>query len=452
MKKKVLLLTPPCPQPGQSPLHAGDCRPPQGLGFIAAYLQQAGHETKIVDLYQFDRAVLTKNACVVQEDTAKNLNIDLAGQIEDFRPDYIGMYIHTMSYYKACELGQYLKDTYPNIILICGGPHPTVLPRTVPSCFDHVVIGAGEIIALEIVEGRVNERIVRGIEVDNLDELCWPNYDWFIDKPYNWGLDIFGCSGCKILPLSTSRGCPYSCTFCGVKKICGNRYSCVSAGTLFQKVVQLRNKYQLDGFYFREDNFTANTYRLHRFCDLLMGHDDKIVWAAESRVRELSAELIEKMARSGCVGLYIGVESGSPRMLEHIKKQETIEDFLEKFPLLHRAGIKTYTTWMVGLPTETQEDRQQNDVLMQQLKPDACDRFVYIGIPKSEIYEYLDAEKAYEFKEPNGIIYPRGYLSLSQELYGKDDPRHIYVQRLYSSNNISPIDIDECLISQGYSG
>lgn len=432
MKKKVLLLTSPCPEPDKTSFHLGDCRPPQGLGFIAAYLEQAGHQTKIVDLYQFGRRVSGKNIGVAQEGYARNLDIDLDEEIEQFSPDYIGMYIHTMSYYKACELGRHLKQRYPHIRLLCGGPHPTVLPESIPSCFDYVVIGDGEITTLEIINGKVNERIVQGIEVGNLDDLPWPNYDWFIDKPYNWGLDIFGCSGCKILPLSTSRGCPYSCTFCGVKKICGNRYSCVSADTLFQRVIELREKYHVDGFYFREDNFTANTSRLHRFCDLLIGHDVKIVWAAESRVRELSAELIEKMARSGCVGLYIGVESGSPRMLQYMKKQETIEDFLEKFPLLHRAGIKTYTTWMVGLPTETEEDRQQNDVLMQQLKPDACDQFVYIGIPKSEIYEHLDAEKAYEFKEPNGIIYLNGCLSLAKQLYGEHDPRCKYMEGLYA--------------------
>ncbi len=452
MTKKVLLLTPPCPEPGQSPLHAGDCRPPQGLGFIAAYLQQAGHETKIIDLYQFDRPVFDKNAFVAQEDIARSFDINLDKEIEHFQPDYIGMYIHTMSYYKACELGRYLKQRYPHIGLLCGGPHPTVLPETIPSCFDYVVIGDGEITSLEIIEGRVKERVVRGIHVGNIEDLPWPNYDWFIDKPYNWGLDIFGYSNCKILPLSTSRGCPYSCTFCGVKKICGVHYRCVSADILFRKVVQLLSKYHVDGFYFREDNFTANTNRLHRFCDLLIRHNIKIVWAAESRVRELSDELIQKMACSGCIGLYIGVESGSERMLEYMKKHEVVADFLEKFPLLRQAGIKTYTTWMVGLPTETEEDRQLSDILTQQLKPDACDRFVYIGIPKSEIYEIIDAERAYEFKESNGIIYPYGYLSLSLQLYGTDDPRNIYVQQLYSPNNVAPDQMNKCLVSQDYSG
>jgi len=128
-------------------------------------------------------------------------------------------------------------------------------------------------------------------------------------------------------------------------------------------------------------------------------------------------------------------------MLEKMKKCESTRDFLEKFPLLRQAGIKTYTTWMVGLPGETQADRDSNRHLMQQLQPDSCDQFVYIGIPKSEIYEQLDQTGQYQYKEPSGILYPMGYLELAEETYGPEDPRCRYVRRLYQQQaiKISPL-------------
>jgi len=102
------------------------------------------------------------------------------------------------------------------------------------------------------------------------------------------------------------------------------------------------------------------------------------------------------MSTAGCCGLYIGVESGSPRMLDYVAKQETVDDFLEKFPILHDNGIKTYTTWIFGLPTETRDDRSRSDELLAKLKPTSYDRFVYIGIPKSVIYSQLDEAKEYD--------------------------------------------------------
>lgn len=439
---KVLLLTAPCPDTDKTPLHLGDNRPPQGLGYIAAFLEKAGHTTKIIDLYQFNRTIQDKNVGVVQEDKTQNLQIYLDDEIQSFQPDFIGMYIHTISFYKACELGEELKKKYPHIKLMCGGPHPAVLPESIPDCFDHIVVGEGEYVVLDIVEGRQKERVIKGIRVENMDELPWPDFDWFFDKPYNWKLEVFGDSSHTIMPLNTSRGCPFSCMFCGVKNVCGAGYRCISAEVLFKKVMELKEKYNVDGFYFREDNFTANSVRLEKFCNLLIENKVDLKWAGESRVKELSEPLIKKMAQSGCIGLYIGVESGSPRMLQYMRKGETVEDYLEKFPVIHGYGIKTYTTWLVGLPTETREDRHLNSILMNKLSPTSCDQFVYLGIPESDFYIQIDSEKSYEYKGSNGFIYPKGFLSLARQLYGDSDPRCQYVERLYEANKITPVEVE----------
>jgi len=139
--KKILLLTAPRPSSNEIPLHLGDNRPPIGLGYIAAYLEKNGHRTNIVDLYHFAGNDTISNPGVNQEESFYQLSIDLDLEIQSFQPDFIGIYIHTMSFYNACALGKELKGKYPNIILMCGGPHPTVLPKSIPSYFDYVVIG-----------------------------------------------------------------------------------------------------------------------------------------------------------------------------------------------------------------------------------------------------------------------------------------------------------------------
>ena len=146
------------------------------------------------------------------------------------------------------------------------------------------------------------------------------------------------------------------------------------------------------------------------FCDLVIQNGIDIKWACESRVNKLSPATIEKMARAGCVGLYVGVESGSDRVLQFMQKLESRSDFLEKFPILHSNGISTYTTWIYGTPTETPEDRKETDSLIEIISPTTVDAFVYLGIPKSDWYRMVEGNKWYEFKDRNGFIYPTGYL------------------------------------------
>ena len=144
------------------------------------------------------------------------------------------------------------------------------------------------------------------------------------------------------------------------------------------------------------------------------------------------------MAKAGCVGLYIGVESGSERMLKYMKKGETKKDFIEKIPIIHASGMTTYTTWVFGLPSETEEDRSETERFIDLIKPTTADKFVYLGQPGSDFYKMLDATKNYELKEKNGLFYVPGFLPLAKRVYGENDPRVEFVENLYEKNKVKP--------------
>lgn len=442
-KKRILLLTAPRPEAGYSPVHFGDNRPPQGLGYLAAYIRQNNHEVQIIDLYAFGGADFSNNTSVKQEEIGKQENIDLDSVIKDINPDFIGMYVHSMSFESASILSAQLKKKYQDIVQICGGPHPTILPESMPNTFDYVVSGEGEKVLLDIIEDKVKKRIVIGKPLNSkeLEILPWPDFDDFWGKPYNWELKLFNQNIKPVFTISTSRGCPFRCRFCGVKKIYPN-YIHITAEHLFNRILELNSKYLVNAFYFREDNFTANLNRLDTFCEMIIKSGKSIKWVCESRVRELSSELISKMAQAGCIGLYIGCESGSPKVLKNMLKDETTQDYLEKFPILHKNNISTYTTWVYGTPKETSKDRRLTDELIKALCPTAVDRFVYIGIPSSDYYEEIVKSGSYEFIDKNGFLYPDGYLSLSTALYGENDPRVLYIRKLYKENNVKSIDMD----------
>jgi len=475
--RRVLLLTAPRPRPNYTPLHFGDNRAPQGLGYVAAYLEKFGHEVKIVDLYTFtwkyrDIVREVESPWRRHKDTLSGRNwartmegdlktveghsrggfaqnnsdgtmevgTDLEAEINSFRPDFVGMYVHSMSFDTAIELAHALKRDYPDIPLMCGGPHPSVLPETIPATFDHVVVGEGETAVLDIVEGRIRDRVVQGMRVVEMDELPWPNLDHFWDKPYNWGLKLYGHE--EIHPtvsLNTSRGCGHFCTYCGVAAVSGKRFRHITADRIFEHICRLQDKYGARGIYFREDNFTISMKRVMALCDLFLSHGLDIKWTCESRVDNLKPEHIEKMARSGCVGLYIGTESGSDRVLQIMRKGESTRDYLEKFPILRANGISQYTTWVYGVPGETPEDRRLTERFIDTLAPTRADQFVYMGIPVSPLYQEIIAAKGYEYLDPNGFMYPRGYLGYTRELYGKEDPRIEFVERVYAENNVAPV-------------
>jgi radical SAM superfamily enzyme YgiQ (UPF0313 family) len=437
---KVMLMTTPRPKEGDSPLHFGCGRPPQGLGFIAAFLEKAGHKVEIVDLYTFGGEGIVGDSTSIQH-IGTQLDIDLDYKIKSFQPDFIGMHISSITHINAYELSARLAKDYPKITQVCGGPHPTLFPDEVPGSFSYAVKGAGEFAMLNIVEdnpiaGSFSEQsvfVMDGgcIPSNTLNTFPFPDYDKFINLPYNYGLDEFGIDD-KALILSTSRGCPYSCKFCAGKYVHPN-YSKMGAYAVVSEMHKLKKKYDVSTFYFREDNFTASRKRLTDFCNLLLltSNRAKFKWVCESRARGLTPEIIELMAQAGCIGLYIGCESGSDRMLRLMHKGEKAEHYEAVFPVLKANGINTYTTWMFGFPGERGEDAGLTERLIAKLEPTSVDRFIFIGIPISDMYRTLDASGHYEYKDKYGFIFPYGYFEKATALYGKNDPKVKYVRDCY---------------------
>lgn len=410
--KKVLLFTSKRLPFGTSPLHYGDFRPSLGLGFLAAYLEKYGHKVQIIDHY-----IEEQNTEVV---------------INKFAPHFIGIYTNSAAYLTVLELIEEIRRI-TDVPIICGGPHATILPESLPDTVNHIVIGEGEIALLDIIEGRENARIVQRPQIGDLDSLPWPSYKHFIDKPYNFKMDIHAY-GPKIevepvLTMNTSRGCPYRCTFCGVSFIWARGYRYFSAENVVEEIEKLVANYGAKAIYFREDNFTLNRQRLEKFCDLMIERKIPVHWVCESRVDAIQDEkLMEKVFLSGCRGFYVGVESGSQRVLDLMKKDVTVDQIRVFFKLCRNAGIRTYATFCMGIPGETDDDRAETERLIEEIEPDSTDRFAYIGIPKSPLYQYILENKLYYYIDRSGFLYTEEGKNLSKILYPKGDSRVVFLE------------------------
>ena len=148
-------------------------------------------------------------------------------------------------------------------------------------------------------------------------------------------------------------------------------------------------------FKFYEDNFAVSRKRLKAFCNLLIDRKLSIAWECESR-GDLTEEEISLMADSGCHAVGIGVESGSPRMLEFLRKDIDLEDVERLCRLLakHRIGPGIYV--MAGLPTETGEELDMTVGLLDRLDFKWCEYMIYRPYPGTVLYDYCVSNNLFD--------------------------------------------------------
>ena len=146
---KILLVSAPRPNSNRTAIHMGDGRPPMGLAYISAYLEDFGHKTKIVDLYHFEgghsdeQIGSKKTSATITHIISNKEELNIFSTVDDYKPDFIGMYLGTISFYEGTELAKELKRRYPGIPTMVGGPHAIELPETLTDYFDFVVNGEG---------------------------------------------------------------------------------------------------------------------------------------------------------------------------------------------------------------------------------------------------------------------------------------------------------------------
>lgn len=144
---------------------------------------------------------------------------------------------------------------------------------------------------------------------------------------------------------------------------------------------------------------------MRKFCNLLIEKGIKICWTCESRVSTLSRDLVELMSRAGAKGFYFGVESGSQRILDFLHKDITVEQIKNAFNWCHEFNIKTAASLIVGVPGETESDRQKTHALIKVTKPDVVWANIFVGIPDSNLYHFVLNNRLYQYIDDRGLLY-----------------------------------------------
>lgn len=413
---RILFLT--SAAPARAGFSTSEKRPPLGLAGLMAIMKQSGHSVFFSDEY------------------LKKTKIADGSFVADNKIDYVGIYSNTVCYQSTREIvdalyAKRMQGQWHGKIIV-GGPHTSVGQATIPDCVDHIVIGEGEISLPKLIDGSLDERIMCGERAADMDALPFPAWEELIYRKYDWRAPFNIPDAYPCYTMNTSRGCPFNCTFCTVKAVWGRTYRYMSAERVVSDIERMIRRYGARSIYFREDHFTLNRNRTMAFCNLLLKKNIRIKWMCETRADDLDDyEYVRLMADAGCVMLYIGVESGSPRMLEFFKKGETVEQFRAAFANTRRAGIRTYASFVLHAPTETPADRALTEQLIGEIQPDYVGRNVYVGLPGGELYNHLVEAKLYEYIDESGIAYPKGFLGHAKKYYGDNDYFKVYKKRRF---------------------
>jgi len=364
------------------------------VGFLISTLREAGHRVIFRDPY-----------------LRSDPEFPSAEMLQREEVDLVGIYSNTICFQdtlRMCRRLQQLREEgkWSGRIAV-GGPHASVMPESLPDYVDHVVIGEGEGVITELAEGKAQRGVLRGPIVKDLDALPRLPYDLFARMPYDFTHPALDRQ--PVYTLNTSRGCPYGCTFCSVRSVWGRSYRAMSAERVLADVEWLIKDFGAGGVYFREDHFTLNPDRTRAFCELVLDRGVDFQWGCESRADSLSPELLKLMHRAGCRWLYIGVESGSARMLEKFNKKETTDDFRKAFAWCRDAGISTYASFVVGAPGETARDLMRTLAFARELRADSSTFNVFVGIPYSPLYDEAVRSGLVQYKDANGLLYLRGH-------------------------------------------
>jgi radical SAM superfamily enzyme YgiQ (UPF0313 family) len=269
----------------------------------------------------------------------------------------------------AIRFSRMLRDRYPDMPIIWGGYHPTLLPELTAGeeYVDAVVRGQGEKTFQEIVTALEQGNGFDGIagvtyrngggEIISNPDRPMESLDSFPPLPYELiDVELFFRmnNGRRAIQYLSSQGCPFKCGYCVEPSVFG-KWSGRSAGKVVDELEELTRRYNLEHVSFADANFSANLKRVREICALLIERGIKITWTVTGRadqVVRIKPDMSRLMKQAGCATLEIGIESGSQEVLNIVDKRTTPEKALRSNAILKEADIKGVYAFMVGFPPE----------------------------------------------------------------------------------------------------
>ena len=332
-------------------------QPHLGLISLIACLEREGHEGILLD----PKVEISRGQFHLDE----TLYRSIARHILSRRPDAVGFTSLGCNFICTAKTASYLRQVEPDLPILLGGPHASVLDRTILKAFpqfDVIVRNEAEDTIAQLVEalpGRAFERVpgvtfaVRGDLRSNAGEGLIADLDTLpVPAYHSYPVRELGLA---TLRVDAGRGCPFQCTFCSTASFFGRRYRLKSAERLRDELIFLNRTYGISDFALTHDLFTVSCKKVLAFCEAVEGLS--FTWKCSARMDCVDDELLARMRAAGCRSIYYGIEAGSPRMQEISKKRLDLALFDSTLAATQKLAMSSTVSFITGYPEEAKADQ-----------------------------------------------------------------------------------------------
>ena len=389
--------------------------PPTGLGYLATALRQS------------DFTNITILDCVKERLSFNGLS----ERFKKLKPKIVGFQVFSYDFDSVVRSIEILKKVCPETVVLIGGAHVSATSMTVLEEIEEADFGfAGE---GEIGLPMLAKRILRDemIPLENIPGLIWRNGSsirnnvragtedldslgfqaWDLMQPVSYNGSPQGgfYKRFPIAPISTTRGCPYLCTFCGSGVNMGHKLRLRSMDHVLDEMVMLYNDYRVREFHIIDDMFNYYKNRVFEFCQGIKDRNLDISYTFPNglRLNQLDKEMLQMMKDTGAYAFTVGIESGSQRILDSMKKGLTLEHIEEKINLINSVGLEPNGFFIIGYPGETVDDIKATIRFAKKLKLKRAHFSNFLPLPGTEATRKLIESKEIERPDWGTLFYSK---------------------------------------------
>ena len=396
---KILLIYPYCLEERLSEEDVGV--PPIGLYYVGSVLKENHYHCEILNWYSINRTPGLIKEILVEK-----------------RPDVIGLSVFHANRWGAIEIARIARQVDPSVKIVFGGIGATFLWKHFLSHFkeiDFCVLGEGEYPFLNLIKAiekgdqtgieeikgiafKRNGKIVRTEDpnpIQDLNELPVPAKHF------------------RYQHVTSTRGCPGNCTFCGSPRFWGHKVRFHSP-EYFVSQLEILYKKGVVFFYFSDDTFMLKKDRVIEICRTIIEKNLHISWAAISHVNFVDREVLYWMRKAGCTQISYGVESGSERIRTFLNKNTSTDRIKKAFSLTTRYGILARAYFIYGCPGESWDTIQETIDLIHDIKPLSIIFYILDIFPGTTLYA--------DFLKNSGLTDDVWLKQIEDIMYFETDP------------------------------
>lgn len=381
--------------------------PPLGVSYLAASLQEAGHEVHLLDC-----TFLTRE--------------DALTAARATRAEVVGIYCMVTMIEDCLWFARQLRDSGSSKLFIAGGPLPTCDPLPFLEHFDVVVLGEGEHTMIDLlrayedvsdlstvpgigyrtntflpgkVKGEISFSVERPFE-KNLDRFPFPARELLPNEQYiQYGKKKYGYS---VTTVMSTRGCPYQCEFCS-NVVFGGSYRERSPKNVVDEIEEALDL-GYDRISFADDVFTLNRRRVLEICQEIQHRGLHFQWECLGRVDSIDYAIALEMKKTGCTRIYFGIESGNDEILKLMSKKITTEQARNAVAAAHQAGLEVGAFFILFYPGETDETVLSTLRFATSLPLDYLGLSMPYPLPGTALYERLKDQIRREWRSGESVF------------------------------------------------